>query len=156
LLDAPRGPDQLMTRSPLAATRVELQAAGLGGPDPLIENWGLPWNSTVRFGGMAYSLGGLSAYFGGWSPRYLDTEMEIAPADPIKAGNPWPAAVVDDFNARFVLEAAQATGVDTSNTFINGPLHSYYRAQLFAMYGAGPAIPDALPLSQVPDYATQA
>jgi choline dehydrogenase-like flavoprotein len=139
--------------NPLAATRQELSAAGLGGQQPLLENWGLPWNSPLRFGGLAYSLGGRSLYFGGWSPRYLGTEMETAPADPVKSANPWPATVVDDLTTRFFLEAAQATGVDTSNAFINGPLHDYYRTQLFGMYGA---IPDAVPLAELPSYATQA
>jgi len=51
--------------SALPATRQELIAQGLQA-QPILENWGLPWNSTERFGGLAYCLGGRSLYFGGW------------------------------------------------------------------------------------------
>ncbi|HEY9358980.1 MAG TPA: hypothetical protein VIQ50_00995, partial [Xanthobacteraceae bacterium] len=56
--------------SGLPATRQELIAQG-NDKKTISEAWGLPWNSTERFGGLAYCLGGRSLYFGGWSPRYL-------------------------------------------------------------------------------------
>ncbi len=66
--DNPPGPTP---NTPLPATRQQLNKIGLAGPQPLLENWGLPWNSTVAFGGLAYCLGGRSLYWGGWSPQYL-------------------------------------------------------------------------------------
>jgi hypothetical protein len=71
----------------LPATRLELIMSKLD-KQAVFENWGLPWNSTIRFGGLAYCLGGRSLYFGGWSPRYLATEMEAAPTDPFKSNFP--------------------------------------------------------------------
>src|SRR5436305_1858475 len=65
-----------------------LPVLGLGVPgptesDPFVlreQVWGLPWRSrsTKGFTGLAYCLGGRSAYFGGWSPRLLDVEMPHA------------------------------------------------------------------------------
>ncbi len=57
---------------PLPGTRQELIARGMQN-QPILENWGLPWNSNERFGGLACCLGGRSLYFGGWSPRYLES-----------------------------------------------------------------------------------
>ena len=91
----------------------------------MLEVWGLPWNSTERFGGLAYCLGGRSLYFGGWSPRYFDTEMHTAAVGSVTSQTLWPAAVVQDLKVRFFDEAAQQTGVDASNDFINGPLHDF-------------------------------
>lgn len=45
--------------SALPATRAELIAQGLQA-QPILENWGLPWNSQERFGGLAYCIGGRS------------------------------------------------------------------------------------------------
>src|SRR5262249_45620742 len=101
--------------SALPATRQELIAQGLQAT-PILENWGLPWNSTERFGGLAYCLGGRSLYFGGWSPRYLETEMPTAAVGALGADTLWPAAVVEDLtlekhlNNGFMLEAAKQTG----------------------------------------------
>ena len=81
--------------SGLPATRQELIAQG-NDKKTISEAWGLPWNSTERFGGLAYCLGGRSLYFGGWSPRYLDTEMPTAPVGTIDAGRVWPVTVVQD------------------------------------------------------------
>ncbi|WP_425906748.1 hypothetical protein [Nitrobacter sp. TKz-YC02] len=36
---------------------------------PRNEVWGLPWKSTIPFKGLAYTVGGRSLYWGGWSPR---------------------------------------------------------------------------------------
>src|SRR5216683_1530431 len=97
----------------------------------ILENWGLPWNSTERFGGLAYCLGGRSLYFGGWSPRYLETEMHTAPAGSITSATLWPAAVVQDLTLErklkkgFQLDAAKQTGVSAANDYINGDLHDF-------------------------------
>jgi 3-keto-disaccharide hydrolase/GMC oxidoreductase len=134
--------------NPLPATLQGLIQAGLD-RKPLLENWGLPWNSNVRFGGLAFCLGGRSLYWGGWSPRYLDSEMHTAPAGSITADTLWPPTVVQDLKARFFDEAAEQTGVTTSNDFINGALHEFYRQRLYQMYSN---IPDAVPLAELPDY----
>ncbi len=142
---------------PLPATRQELIAQGLQA-QPRLENWGLPWNSNERFGGLAYCLGGRSLYFGGWSPRYLATEMHRAAVGAIGADTLWPAAVIEDLTLEpiihgFQLQAAKQTGVSAANDFINGVLHDFLRRTLFAAYGA---IPNAIPLAQMPDYTVEA
>jgi hypothetical protein len=152
--------------SELPATRQELIAQGLDA-QPILENWGLPWNSNERFGGLAYCLGGRSLYFGGWSPRYLATEMRRAAVGAIGAGTLWPAAVVEDLTLGpiivpgppitiipgFQLQAAKQTGVSAANDFINGVLHDFLRQRLFANYAA---IPNAIPLGEMPDYTVEA
>src|SRR5215471_11913971 len=74
---------------------------------PFFELWGLPWNSTERFGGLAYCVGGRSLYFGGWSPRYLDSEMPMLPNALITPQTLWPATLVQDLKKRFFLEGAR-------------------------------------------------
>jgi hypothetical protein len=143
--------------SALPATRQELIAQGLQS-QPILENWGLPWNSNERFGGLAYCLGGRSLYFGGWSPRYLATEMHRAAVGTIGADTLWPTAVVEDLtlepNIRgFQLQAAKQTGVSAANDFINGVLHDFLRQTIFMNYGA---IPNAIPLAEMPDYTVEA
>ncbi len=135
--------------TPLPATRQQLSTIGLAGPQPLLENWGLPWNSTVEFGGLAYCLGGRSLYWGGWSPQYLDSEMRTAAAGSITAQTLWPDAVVQDLKERFFLEAATQTGVTTSNYFLDGALQAFYGGQLTNAYGS---IPNTVALSELPSY----
>ena len=95
---------------------------------PRNEVWGLPWVSDVRggFPGLAYCLGGRSVFFGGWSPRLLDTANDTEMARP-----PWPQAVVDDLNNRYFDESAEQIGTDESNDFIDGEMHRALRKQLF-------------------------
>ena len=138
--------------SALPATRQELIAQG-NDQKAIFEVWGLPWNSTERFGGLAYTLGGRSLYFGGWSPRYLDTEMPTTPTGSITAQTLWPPAVVEDLKARFFLEGAKQTGVSAANDFLNGKLQDFYRQQAFINYAA---IPSAVPLAELPDYVAEA
>src|SRR5215472_15421549 len=134
LLDTPPGMRPIGPGNALPATRQELVNAGLD-KSAAFENWGMPWNSTIRFGGLAYCLGGRSVYFGGWSPRYLATEMETAPTDPLKTASAWPQALVDDLKQRYFLEAARQTGASTSNDYIDGTMHSFFRQKLFDLYG---------------------
>ncbi len=152
LLDILPAPRMLNTGNALPATRTELLMSGLD-KQTIFENWGLPWKSSIRFGGLAYCLGGRSLYFGGWSPRYLATEMEPAPADPLKSGFPWPQVVVDDLKTRYFLEGARQTGASTSNDYIAGKMHNFFREKLINMY---PTIPNFVPLNELPDYATEA
>jgi len=142
--------------NPPAVTRQQLIAQGLD-KQPILENWGFPWNSTEPFGGLAYTLGGRSLYFGGWSPQYLETEMHTTPVGSITSQTLWPLAVVQDLtvpNGVF-LEAAEQTGVTTSNDYINGALHDFYRRQLFQVYSSIPNAqnPDTVPLAELPDYS---
>jgi hypothetical protein len=147
------GPDPLPKAGcPLPTTRQALIQSQQD-KETFLEAWGLPWNSQVAFGGLAYCLGGRSLYWGGWSPSYLHTEMPTAPQGAITAATLWPPVVAEDLFARFFDEAATQTGVATSNDFINGALHDHYRQALHAMYGA---IPDAVPLVELPDYTVWA
>lgn len=133
--------------TPLPATRQGLVQAGLEPPPrSYYEVWGLPWNSPVRFGGLAYCLGGRSLYWGGWSPHYLDSEMHVTPAGQITADTLWPEVVVEDLKARWFEEAEDQTGVTTSNDYINGALHDHFRQQLFQIYAG---IPGAVPLAEI-------
>lgn len=152
LQDTPSGPRMLSAGNALPATRLELIMSGLD-KQAVFENWGMPWNSSIRFGGLAYCLGGRSLYFGGWSPRYLATEMETAPADPVKSAFPWPQTVADDLNKRYFLEGARQTGASTSNDYIAGTMHNFFREKLFNMYTT---IPNFVPLNELPDYVTEA
>jgi choline dehydrogenase-like flavoprotein len=152
LLDIPGGTRILGAGNALPATRLELIMSGLD-KQAVFENWGMPWNSSIRFGGLAYCLGGRSLYFGGWSPRYLATEMETAPAAPLKSANPWPKTVIDDLQIRYFVEAARQTGASTSNDYIAGTMHNFFREKLFNMYTT---IPNFVPLNELPDYTTEA
>src|SRR5437764_820255 len=78
------------------------------------------------FTGLAYCLGGRSAFFGGWSPRLLDEEMP---------GARWPAAVKGDLQTRYFDESARQIGTDSANDFINGPMHKALREVLFQAIG---------------------
>ncbi len=132
----------------LPATRAQLLAEGADGR-PSLENWGLPWNSAEPFSGLAYCLGGMSLYWGGWSPRYLETEMHVEPAGAITARTLWPAATVQDLEQGFFAEAEEETGVATSNDFLNGALQDHYRRLLFRGYAD---VPYVVPLAELPDY----
>src|SRR5215468_11971987 len=152
LQDTPPGARMLRPDNALPATRLELINSGLD-KATIFENWGMPWNSSIRFGGLAYCLGGRSLYFGGWSPRYLATEMETAPSDPVKSAFPWPQTVVDDLTTRYFLEGARQTGASTSNDYIAGVMHEFFRNKLFNLYTT---IPNVVPIAELPDYPTEA
>jgi Domain of Unknown Function (DUF1080)/GMC oxidoreductase len=152
LLDTPAGPRAIGPGNALPATRGELIIAGLD-KSTVFENWGMPWNSSIRFGGLAYCLGGRSLYFGGWSPRYLATEMETTPTDPLKTDCPWPQTLVDDLKRRYLLEAARQTGASTSNDYIEGTMHGFFRKKLFDLYST---VPNAIPITELPDYVKEA
>jgi choline dehydrogenase-like flavoprotein len=112
---------------------------GLGVPPPTEsdpfkvrnEVWGLPWRADPKkvpqgFPGLAYCFGGRSVYFGGWSPRLLDTPTDTEMPKP-----QWPASVVGDLNTRYFAAAAQQIGTDQTNDFISGEMHEALRTQLF-------------------------
>ncbi|HZE58658.1 MAG TPA: family 16 glycoside hydrolase [Chthoniobacterales bacterium] len=102
--------------------------------------WGQPWISDSPMGfnqdfpGLAYSVGGRSLFWGGWSPYLIDSEV----SDPS-----WPANVRKDLKEKvlprgsanptesYLDEAARQIGTDTTNDFVFGPLHSGMRKRLF-------------------------
>jgi len=117
---------------------------------PLFEVWGLPWRSSVAFGGLVYALGGRSLYFGGWTPRYLSSEMHTTPVGAFTQDTLWPSSVVQDLQVRYFAEGESQVGATTSNLYINGALHDFYRKKTFDNYTA---IPNRIPLAELPDYA---
>jgi hypothetical protein len=112
--------------------------------------WGQPWVSDSPMGfnqdfpGLAYSVGGRSLFWGGWSPYLIDSEI----SDPS-----WPANVRRDLKEKvlprgsanpsesYLDEAARQIGTDTTNDFVFGPLHSAMRARLFDRLSAGVPTP---------------
>jgi len=113
----------------------------VGRAQPILnEVWGLAWHSELGFPGLAYCIGGRSLYWGGWSPQFLDSEMPP---------NRWPAKVIDDLNNRYFPEAAEQIGVDVTNDFIFGELHTALRAQLLQGIKAG-QVTGAVPLNELP------
>jgi choline dehydrogenase-like flavoprotein len=138
---------------PGATSIAELRRQGIDG-FPRNEVWGLAWHSATPFPGLAYCVGGRSIYFGGWSPRLLDAEMPTAGT----ARNPWPAAVVHDLTARdgYFDQSARQIGINETNDFIFGPLHTALRRRLYDGLKANQVTdaidPDTLPthLDDVP------
>src|SRR5262245_7396891 len=139
-------------RLALAEHVQNLPVLGLNAPGPVTsdpgapraEVWGLPWRTDVAkgFPGLAYCLGGRSVFFGGWSPRLLDSEMPAAD---------WPATVVGDLTAAngYFDQAADQIGTSVTNDFIFGPMHEAMRAQLRQAID-NHAVSDAIPLAQLP------
>lgn len=119
---------------------------------PQKEVWGLAWNSSdpVGFPGLAYCVGGRSVFWGGWSPRLLDSETP---------NTAWPQAVLDDLNPNrlpdgskgYFRQSSDQIGVTATNDFIFGNLHQAMRAQLFdGLTAAG--VSDAIDLTALPDH----
>jgi choline dehydrogenase-like flavoprotein len=105
------------------------------------EMWGVPWESDPKdgFPGLAFTLGGRSLFFGGWSPRLLDEEID----------GKWPPNVVLQLKQRYFDEAARQIGTDTTNDFMHGELHEALRAILAAGIMNG-KVRNAIPLNQLP------
>ncbi len=103
---------------------------------PRNEVWGIPWKSSIPFKGLAYTIGGRSVYWGGWSPQLLDEEVTT-----------WPAQTVADLKTRYFGESTRQIGVDETNDFIFGELHTALRQRLFDNLGAVTA---AIPLNELP------
>src|SRR3954470_7742408 len=100
------------------------------------EVWGIPWKSAIPFKGLAYTLGGRSLYWGGWSPRLLDEEMAT-----------WPPSTVTDLNGRYFDESSRQIGVDEANDFISGELQNGRGRQLFDSLAS---VPDVFSLDALP------
>lgn len=108
------------------------------------EMWGLPWDTTdnakMGFPGLAYTVGGRSLFFGGWSPRLLDQEMPPAK---------WPGTTVTSLKQTYFDQAAQQIGTDATNDFMHGPLHVALRGMLSAGLEQK-KVRHAIPLRQLP------
>src|SRR6266436_759229 len=94
-------------------SRIGLNAAGPITVDPGTARervWGLPWRSNVGFPGLAYCVGGRSLYWGGWSPRLTDADL-----------NNWPAELQTYLKANY-SDTEKETGVDPVTDFISGDL----------------------------------
>ena len=103
---------------------------------PRNEVWGIPWRSSIPFKGLAYTIGGRSVYWGGWSPRLLPQEVTT-----------WPRATIADLNAVYFDESARQIGVDETNDFMFGELHHALRKQLFDNLDT---VDSAIPLDELP------
>lgn len=100
------------------------------------EVWGVPWNSdspqawNQRFPGLAFCPGGRSLFWGGWSPYFIDTELDG-----------WPKAVTDDLTTpavpvhnptrSYLDAAAEQIGTSQTNDFVYGPLHEALGSRLY-------------------------
>jgi choline dehydrogenase-like flavoprotein len=114
------------------------------------EVWGLAWNSPIKFPGLAYTIGGRSVFWGGWSPRLLDSELPK---------NMWPQAVLDDLTPKnlpdgrkgYFRQSSDQIGVTDTNDFIFGDLHRAMRKQLFDALMSGQVV-DAMDLGTLPNH----
>lgn len=116
------------------------------------EVWGLSWNAAPVLGyaasGLAYCIGGRSIWWGGWSPRLLDTETRTD----------WPQTVLDDLNAKklpngdngYFRQSGQQIGVTATNDYIFGELHHGMREQLYSAITAN-RISAAVDLATLPE-----
>ncbi|MBI5590269.1 MAG: DUF1080 domain-containing protein [Deltaproteobacteria bacterium] len=117
---------------------------------PQNEVWGLAWNAAIPFPGLAYCLGGRSVFWGGWSPRLLNSELP---------NSVWPQTVIDELNPKrlpdgrkgYFRQSSDQIGVTTTNDFIFGELHNAMRSQLFDGLTAG-KVSDAMNLTTLPDH----
>ena len=126
---------------PGATSIADLRAAGQA-DKPREQVWGLAWHSNVKFPGLAYCLGGRSLYFGGWSPRLLESELPDAF---------WPAETKTDLKTTQFAKAGEQIGVDETNDFIYGPLHDALRRRTFDGVKGG-KVAGAMNLGQLPPH----
>ena len=81
----------------------------------------VPWvnHPALNYSGLIFAIGGRSLTWGGWSPELLDEEMAE-----------WPVATRNDLRNQYFAEASRHIGVQETNDFIYGPLHTALRKQL--------------------------
>jgi hypothetical protein len=61
--------------------------------------------------------------------------------------------LVDDLNQRYCIEAARQTDASTSNDYIDGAMHNFFRQRLFNLYAT---VHNAVPINELPDYVSEA
>ncbi len=130
---------------------IGLNVPGPVAQDPYVsrqEVWGLPWRADIAYTGLAYLVGGRSVFFGGWSPRLLDTAQDTE-----MSRDRWPQQVVDDLNATYFGKAAEQLGTDATNDFIDGPLHRALRQQLLDGMAT---VRGAIPPAELPSHLASA
>jgi choline dehydrogenase-like flavoprotein len=104
------------------------------------------WNSdspqtyNQSFAGLAFTVGGRSLFWGGWSPYFIASEID----SPM-----WPASVRRDLTTgvlnvgglkiSYLDHAADQIGVKDTNDFVHGDLHTVLRARLFRAIKSRPA-----------------
>src|SRR5262249_14447062 len=107
---------------------------------PLInpqEVWGVPWNSdspqswNQKFPGLAFTVGGRSLYWGGWSPYFIDSELPT-PTLPLSVNNDLTTPTPKNGGEPYLDQAARQIGTLETNDFINKVLHSQLRGRIFA------------------------
>lgn len=94
-----------------------------GAPDMRV-----PWvnHPALNYPGLIFAVGGRSLTWGGWSPELLDEEMAAWPPSTRDALRPPPP------RKGYFAGASQLIGVNKTNDFIYGPLHTALRKQLHA------------------------
>ncbi|MFA1626964.1 family 16 glycoside hydrolase [Rhizobium mongolense] len=115
------------------------------GADP---GYRVPWvvrqGSDLNYAGLLYAIGGRSLTWGGWSPELLHD----AHNDEMVG---WPASVIADLQAKYFHDAGEQIGVNSTNDYVYGPLHSALRQQLLSNGPGG--VFAALPLAELLDHA---
>ncbi len=103
----------------------------------------VPWDSHPGLGyaGLLYSVGGRSLTWGGWSPQMLEQEFKN-----------WPPSVIAALTDPYYRQASDQIGVNTSNDFIYGRLHTALRRQLADGLSSPAVVPHAIPLAALPDH----
>jgi len=99
--------------------------------------WGIPMRSMVPIAGLAYCLGGRSLYWGGWSPRLTDVDL-----------NNWPTPVATYLQSTTHSGDAyerveKETGVFDPTDYISGPLFETLKKK-FKNVAGGVASVDAI------------
>lgn len=89
-----------------------------GAPDMRV-----PWvnHPALNYFGLLFAIGGRSLTWGGWSPELLDIELSA-----------WPPALRTALRTKYFADASRHIGVNETNDFIYGILHTALRKQLHA------------------------
>ena len=89
--------------------------------------WGMPWISNIPFPGLAYTVGGRSLFWGGWSPPLTPDDLKS-----------WPRDVVTYLNDPVAGYAATAAEIGTAVTTDFITQTALYNALLNKMQGLLP------------------
>lgn len=103
-----------------------LARVGFGVADAVLERH---WVSNMGEGYLPHHVcvGGKSAFWGGWSPRFKDDDLV-----------PWPREVAKFLRAHYAF-LERETGVEPDTDFIKGPLHDALATRTAAVITAGVA-----------------